>query len=55
MNKLEKKEWALANIGGGDEDVQYYAEDVGGMTGLQLNDVYTNVILARRHRLANPY
>ena len=55
MSRTEKREWATANIGEGDEDVRYDALVVGRMFKDELDELYASVILARRRRLANPY
>jgi hypothetical protein len=53
MIRIEKREWALANMGDGAADVQYNEDEIDAMLVPQLNDIYASVILARRQILAN--
>jgi len=53
MKRIEKREWALANRGGGNEDVRYSEDEIDKMLVPQLNEIYADVLLARQNTLAN--
>lgn len=53
MKRIEKREWALTNRGNGAEYVGNTEDEIDAMLVGQLNDIYANVILARRQTLQN--